>query len=112
MTTRALSLLKLHEKILIMAAGIAFACPTSGYAIAPRSQVAGAKKPTYEIVSVHSCKPGNGISIRTLSDGYSRCTTIWGLIYSEFDVRPDDPIPGLLRHSMSKPRWAMRSSHH
>lgn len=36
----------------------------------------------------------------THPDGFSaRCTTLWGLMYNAFEVKPNDPVQGL-------PGWA------
>jgi uncharacterized protein (TIGR03435 family) len=60
-----------------------------------------AKPFAFEVVSVKPSRPGCEVmSISSPSGRFSaRCTTLWGLIYNAFPVRPNSSFPGL-------PGWA------
>jgi hypothetical protein len=58
-----------------------------------------ARKLTYEVVSIH---PSNkeGMSINSGGDRFvARGTTLWGLLFNAYRLRPNDDLPGL-------PGWA------
>jgi uncharacterized protein (TIGR03435 family) len=58
-----------------------------------------ARKLTYDVVSI---RPSNleGMSINSSGDRFvARGTTIWGLLFNAYNLRPNDDVPGL-------PGWA------
>jgi uncharacterized protein (TIGR03435 family) len=90
-----------NGKFLLLAVGcLAVALPAFGQTSANVPPDADVRTFAYEVVSIHPCKTGSGMSIRTAPDGFSaRCTTLWGLIFNAFPVRPNNPLQGL-------PGWA------
>jgi len=81
---------------LCVAGFMALAASALGQGAKPAPQVTIAKPFTYETVSVHPCKSGSEMSVQRAPSRFSaRCTTLWGLIFNAFDLRPNDPIPGL-----------------
>ena len=92
--------------LLFLIGSIALALPAFGQANAADSQGTSAKPLAYDVISVKPSKPGDGMSVRTSAIGFSaRNITLWGLIFNAFDVRPNDPIPGL-------PGWAETTQFH
>ena len=101
MARHVLSLLKSHRNFLLVAVGcIALVTPAFEQTSVTPPEAAGGRTFAYDVVSVHPCKLGSGMSIQSHPDGFSaRCTTLWGLMYNAYAVRPNDSIPGL-------PGWA------
>src|SRR5579859_6071946 len=89
-----------HGKFLLVATCCCFfALPAFGQTSAA-TQVPSAGTMAYDAVSVRPCKTGSGMSVSSRPNRFSgRCTTLWGLMFNAYDVRPNDPIPGL-------PGWA------
>jgi len=86
--------------LLLVACCLAFASPAFGQTSANAPLNVDAATFAYDVVSIHPCKTGSGMSIGTAPDGFSaRCTTLWGLVFNAYPVRPNNPLPGL-------PGWA------
>jgi uncharacterized protein (TIGR03435 family) len=101
MTRHAPLVRRSNGKFLLLAACcFAVALPAFGQTSVNAPLNADAATFAYDVVSIHPCKTGSGMSIRGAPDGFSaRCTTLWGLMFNAFSVRPNNPSPGL-------PGWA------
>lgn len=83
--------------LLIAAASFAVALPVCAQANSAATPNPGTKTPAFEVASVKPSKPGcTGMSASSSAGRFSaQCTTLMGLLYNAYPIKPNTPVPGL-----------------
>jgi uncharacterized protein (TIGR03435 family) len=85
--------------VFVLAASLVVISPVCAQRAAGSQTDSAAHKLSYDVVSI---RPSNleGMSIDSRGDRFvARGTTLWGLLFNAYDLRPHDDVPGL-------PAWA------
>jgi uncharacterized protein (TIGR03435 family) len=102
MTRRVFSLQRFAAtSALLLAAGLALAGSAYGQATPAAANTITPKPLAFEVVSVKLSKAGcDGMMVSSPPGRFTaRCTTLLGLLYNAYPIKPNVPIPGL-------PGWA------